>query len=380
MASRQETREQQKSVEQSLRALLVGGALKPGAMLPTVSAVAQQHGVSRYIAHQALQAVEAEGLFRAVAKVGSFAGGNQSQHASLQVFLIDDESLHPYATEIQIGFDSRVAERGGVALSLELSQSDDSWRDLDIEGAFLLVREERLDDVSWRGLFSEGVPLVRIGGLWREGESLDLLSFDNEDGGYRATHHLIERGCKSIAYLGVHAATAGAGARCGSAKEWSSERESGWARALREAGLPFHAMAFAPRQEAGDDAAGARAIGRSLAGELLLRGDIRGVVAANDAVALGLIDALCQSNLPRNEWPAIVAFDNSAEARRHNITSLHLPWDEIGREAADLVWSRAHNRLPTERQYSAVPMRLIPRLSCRENWPSFSNFSTPVAF
>ena len=187
MASRQETREQQKSVEQSLRALLVGGALKPGAMLPTVSAVAQQHGVSRYIAHRALQTVEAEGLFRAIPKVGSFAGQDKSGSAPCQIFLLDDASPHPYATEIQVGFDSRVAARGGVALSLELSQASDAWRDLKIDGAFLLVREERLDDVSLRGLFAESVPLVRIGGQWRPNEQLDLLSFDNEDGGYRAT-------------------------------------------------------------------------------------------------------------------------------------------------------------------------------------------------
>ena len=153
---------------------------------------------------------------------------------------------------------------------------------------------------------------------------------------------MIERGFKSIAYLGVHAPPL-----VSSAKEWSSERESGWARALREAGLPYHGMALWPDDEVNDDAAGAREIGRSFADELFQRGDIRGVVAANDAVALGLIDALCQANVPRDEWPAIVAFDNSPEARRHNITSLHLPWDEIGREAADLVWSRAHNQLPT---------------------------------
>ena len=374
MASRQQTREQQQGVEQSLRALLVGGALKPGALLPTVSAVAQQHGVSRYIAHQALQAVETEGLLRAVPKVGSFAGQGESENAPCQVFLIDDASPHPYATEIQIGFDSRVAARGGVALSLELSQANDSWRDLNVDGAFLLVREERLDEVSWRGLFDESVPLVRIGGNWREGEQLDLLSFDNEGGGYRATNHLLERGFKSIAYLGVHAASL-----ANSAKEWSSERESGWARALGEAGLPYHSMAFCPREEANDDAAGARAIGREFAGELLRRGDIRGVVAANDAVALGFMDGLLAANEPRAQWPAIVAFDNSSAARRYNITSLHLPWDEIGREAADLVWSRAHDQLPPQRQHRAVAMRLIPRLSCREKWPTFADFPLPVA-
>lgn len=373
MASRQETREQQKNVEQSLRALLVGGAVERGAMLPTVSAVAQEHGVSRYIAHQALQAVEAEGLFHAVPKVGSFAGQGTKQGAPFQVFLVDDASPHPYGAEIQLGFDSRVAARGGVALSLELSQANDGWRDLDASGVFVLVREERLDEVEWRASFDAKVPFVRIGGLWRPDERLDLLSFDNEDGGHRAANHLIERGFKSIAYLGVHAATAG-----GSAKEWSSERENGWARALREAGLPHHGLAFWPAVEADDDAQGARDIGRSIAREMLHRGDVRGVVAANDAVALGLMDALFDASVPREKWPAIVAFDNSAQARRHNITSLHLPWDEIGREAADLLWNRSQGRLPQKPQHSAVAMRLIPRLSCREEWPTISHFPAPA--
>ena len=338
-------------------------------MLPTVSAVAQQHGVSRYIAHQALQAIEAEGLFHAVPKVGSFAGQGAKQSAPFQVFLVDDASPHPYGAEIQLGFDSRVAARGGVALSLELSQANDSWRDLDASGVFVLVREERLDEVERRASFDAKVPFARIGGLWRPDERLDLLSFDNEDGGYRAATHLIERGFKSIAYLGVHAATAGS-----IAKEWSSERESGWARALREAGLPHHGLAFWPAVETDDDAQGARDIGRSIAREMLGRGDVRGVVAANDAVALGLMDALFDASVPREKWPAIVAFDNSAQARRHNITSLHLPWDEIGREAADLLWNRSQGRLPQEPQHSAVAMRLIPRLSCRENWPTFPHF------
>ena len=334
-------------------------------MLPSVSEIAQQHGVSRYIAHRALQTVEEEGLFFAVPKVGSFAGTFESGAVPSQVFLTDDVSVHPYRADIQIGFDSRVASRSGVALSLELSQACDSWRELSVSGVFLLVREERLDLLSSRGPFDERVPMVRIGSQWREGEKCDLVSFDDEDGGFRATRHLIERGFKSIAFLGVHVPTLGS-----SAKEWSSEREIGWRRALREAGLPFHGLAFRPQSESDDDAQGASRIGREVGFEMLRRGDVRGVVAANDAVAMGLLDALRETNVPRDDWPAIVAFDNSEAARRHNITSLHLPWNEIGREAADLLWSRTRGQLPPQPQHRAVPMRLIPRLSCREKWPS----------
>lgn len=360
MASRHETREQQKEVEGALRALLAGGGLQSGALLPTVSDLAAQHGVSRYIAHQALQSVQADGLFHAVAKVGSFAGGCVTEAPS-HVVLMDEANPHPYLAEIQTGFDLRVASLGGSAL--EMAADATAWQD-SVNGAFLLAREERLDWADSVGLLDGDVPCVRIGSHWRAGERLDLVSFDNEDGGFRATRHLLERGCKSIAYLGVHAHDLQS-----SAKEWSIERENGWRRALREAELPWRGLAFHPQRES-DDAAGGRGIGRELAGALCERGGVRGVIAANDAVAIGLVEAFRDAGVPRSEWPSIVAFDNSEQARRLGITSLRLPWNELGSAAADLLQSRLAHALPAQPQHRAVAMRLIPRLSCRQQWPA----------
>ena len=361
MASRRETQEQQRKVEQSLRALL-GGGLAAGALLPSVSDLAEQHAVSRYIAHRALQTVQGEGLFRAVPSVGSFAGRPQVSHS--QVVLVDEVSAHPYRLEIQSGFDSRVALHGGCALEMEATAP--ARRELPVSGAFLLVREERFDALEAAGLWEMDVPGVRIGSHWRVGERLDLVSFDNEDGGFRATRHLLERGCKSIAFLGVHAGDLEA-----SAKEWSIKRESGWRRALREAELPWHGLAFHPATES-NDAEGARAIGRTLAAGLVERGDVRGVVAANDAVAIGLLEAMAAAGVPRAQWPAVVAFDNSEPARRLGITSLRLPWNELGEAAADLLWDRVRGALPASPQHRAIPMRLIPRLSCRQPWLAFA--------
>ena len=361
MASRRETQEQQQEVESALRALLGGGALRAGAMLPSVSDLAQQHGVSRYIAHRALQSVGQEGLFHAVPKVGSFAGKSKAELPSHGV-LVDEANPHPYLAEIQTGFDLRVAALGGAAL--EMAADGQGWREAAVDGAFLLVREERLDWAASVGLLELEVAGVRIGSHWRAGERLDLVSFDNEDGGFRATRHLIERGCNSIAYLGVHVVESAT-----SAKEWSLERESGWRRALREAGLPWHGLAFGPQRET-DDAEGARNIGRELSAPLRERGDVRGVVAANDAVAIGLLSAFREAGVPREQWPAVVAFDNSEAARRLGITSLRLPWNELGAAAADVLHSRARGELPANPQHRGVPMRLIPRLSCRQRWPT----------
>lgn len=343
---------------------MAAGARVRGAMLPSVSEIAQEHGVTRYIAHQALRAVSSEGLFQAVPKVGTFASGQGGpEHYAL---LRQNTAPLSHDAELQSGFDNRIAKLGGAVLSLQWPMARRE-QCVPVAGVLSLTSDAHLELFAENGPFSPDLPHVRVGSIWNAGESNDLVSFDDEGGGYAATQHLLERDCRSIAFLGLHAPQLQTGR-----KEWSAERETGWQRALCEAGLPWHGMAFHPHAEPDEDFYNARVAGREVAGEMLKRGDVRGVVAANDALALGLIDVLRDVHLPRKSWPTIVSFDNSEAARRHDITSLHLPWEEIGSHAAELLWNRAHGQLPTTPQHRSVTMRLIPRLTCRAEWSTLA--------
>jgi DNA-binding LacI/PurR family transcriptional regulator len=110
----------------------------------------------------------------------------------------------------------------------------------------------------------------------------------------------------------------------------------------------------------------------------LLRTGATAVVAANDRVALGLLRALRESSLPEYQWPSIVGFDDDPELAAHLVTSLRLPWDELGRAAADLLWERSRGQLEGAATHRRVPMRLIPRLTCRKDWSATGHAALAV--
>ena len=46
------------------------------------------------------------------------------------------------------------------------------------------------------------------------------------------------------------------------------------------------------------------------------------------------------------------------------VSYLRLPWDDVGRAAAQLLWERKTGRLAGQAAQRLVPMQLIPRLTC----------------
>lgn len=111
---------------------------------------------------------------------------------------------------------------------------------------------------------------------------------------------------------------------------------------------------------------------RQCAGKLLDSPGITAIIASNSIAVEALIQLLCERGQPMSSWPAIVGFDSQNEFSRDEalrlVTTLSLPWDEIGREAATLLWERSQGHLTGAPQQSLVSMKLIPRLSCCQKW------------
>jgi DNA-binding LacI/PurR family transcriptional regulator len=128
--------------------------------------------------------------------------------------------------------------------------------------------------------------------------------------------------------------------------------------------LVFHAA----REPRHGDFAGEVAAARETAQRLLTNSQITAVVAANDRAAWGLFDVLRASDILPQRWPAVVGFDNSPSVRGHVISSMRLPLEELGREAADLLCDRRQGILSGKPQHREVAMRLIPRLTSRPDW------------
>jgi DNA-binding LacI/PurR family transcriptional regulator len=98
--------------------------------------------------------------------------------------------------------------------------------------------------------------------------------------------------------------------------------------------------------------------------QLVSRRDITAIVTANSIAAEGLFAALDEANIPSQVRPAILCFDDVQSVGKSVVSYLRLPWDEVGRMAAQVLWERKTGQLSGPPQQRLVQMRLIPRLTC----------------
>lgn len=357
------------ALKQFLKETLARGELLPGQILPSVRQLAEQHQLSLSVVNQVLQEFADLGVLYSVPRVGTFVG-QRHRHASEFYLLLLPGNLQDSEREfrLQLGFEERITQLGGTSLVMTPQQALD-LRDREelppLTGVFnYAYHPDRA--VNWH---DDGT-LLSVGfASWMEdSEHSDIVSFDDVDGGRRATQYLIGLGHRQIAFLAMHPAHYQQGVYL-----WSVEREQGWRQALEEADLSPEALFFPmetllPFRAPNDECAEAV---RLAARFLARRRDITAVVAANDAIAYGLFAALRDACIKPENWPAVVSFDNfdsMPSASKYMLTSFSLPWDELGRTAADLLWERKNGKLTGPPEHRRVPVRLIRRMTSQAGW------------
>jgi serine phosphatase RsbU (regulator of sigma subunit) len=173
------------------------------------------------------------------------------------------------------------------------------------------------------------------------------VCIDNSSGVYQATRHLIERhGRRKLAFLAGHGAE-------------SDQRFAGFRRAHVDCGLQFDdALLLAGKYNAESGIAAVAHLGTAAAP----RADA--LVAANDWMAMGVLEEAERQGFGIPEQLSVVGFDDSDQARFTTppLTTVRQPIGELSREAVRLVVAQISGQPVPPVTHLAT--ELVVRLSC----------------
>nr|WP_255671955.1 LacI family DNA-binding transcriptional regulator [Glycomyces amatae] len=148
-----------------------------------------------------------------------------------------------------------------------------------------------------------------------------VVHYDNEGGAYAMTSHLLSAGHRRIAYMGM-----------GIGLSTTNERVAGYRRAHADYGVEVDESLLVPGEFL-------KSSGFELTRRLIAeRPDVTAVFAATDMVAAGVLKALREAGVAVPEEMSVVGFDDIplASDLTPALTTVHVPHEELGREAVRL--------------------------------------------
>lgn len=377
MASRRETSDRRAALLEELRRACHDGSLPPGEPLPPVRDFVGRYNVSHRVVGEVVQTLTDEGLLYSVPRKGTFAGRPQQAREGLYLLVTETPVQgNDQLSRLQFGFEEQISGLGGTCLTLshtELKAIPDASQTFAPSGIFCFETHRQKGPSRYLGascpqvFFSERNVAVPTASALDAADARDTIFFDNESAGHQVTHYLLQRDHRRIAFLGLHGVRQETGPFV-----WSRERAAGWQRALNEAGIAADELLILP-ETLPAEASTIRTqqdVAYRQAGRLIRSirdGEASAIVTVNVHAARGLMEALRESDLRPEQWPVLTTF-GVGDTNVSMMTSMLLPWEQMGRKAADLLWSRSQRAYEGEERRVAVPMRLIARLTCSPAW------------
>lgn len=194
-------------------------------------------------------------------------------------------------------------------------------------------------------LARQGLPMA-VWGACLPDALYPVVGGDNAQGGYLATRHLVERGCRRIAFFGD------------TTHPEAGLRFAGYARALAEAGLPLdpklqQSFLFGDTRirEVIDDW-----LNQNLAFDAIF--------ASSDVTAISIMGALNERGISVPDRVRLAGYDDIALAAHVHptLTTIRQPTEQAGRALVDLLFESIQAQ---PRRTVVLPAELIERESSR---------------
>lgn len=318
---------------QQLRDDIRGGRLKPGDRLPSFPQIKAEQGVSQATwdkAHSLLAAenliVRERGRGTFVAEVAKFPRRERTGIIGVSGygFVLARNSI--YWAELMGGICS-AAQAASVHILLMDGDKPRGWDNAD--GVLLLDGTA----ANTARLHREARPYVAV---LEAHEAFAGVSADDYSGARAATAHLLQLGHRRIAFVHSNDATL------------TAQRLAGYCDALQEAGIVAHPhwqRRIGGENQYGADfiRAGRECLSRWLQEDWAALG-CTALLAQNDEVALGAIEALRAADLEVPADVSVVGFDGISNAESAaRLTTVEVPLGAIGARAVELLLREIEN-------------------------------------
>jgi DNA-binding LacI/PurR family transcriptional regulator len=349
-------------IKQQITWLIINGTLQPGERLPTILKLSLHLGINLHTVRSAYHKLEADGLVETVRGRGTHVMAYEPQqfarHSSAlrshTVGVILPSVTNPFYHAFLKGVEEIADEDQTLLFVCDTHDNPNhTWRNYtrlvakDVDG--ILVVSDDIQAFLHSQVVYAGPPLVSVDWPCAPGYS---VQFDLESAGYQATRHLLEHGHRRIGLITFALDS-----------ENTMPVNSGYRRALREAGVPFD-----PKMEARvfsfDMTSGAEGVHQLLA----LDQPPTAIFAIADMLALGAMRAIRAAGLRIPDDIALVGFNDIplAELIEPPLTTVAAPAQEAGRTAMSMLSELIAGKQPLRKQVM-LPTKLVVRHSCGQH-------------
>jgi LacI family transcriptional regulator len=330
------------------RVTIVDIARAAGVSKSTVSLVLQGSALVKPAKREKVREV-----IRALGYVYHRGAANLRRSVSDVVGMVINDLTNPFFAEMTVGLEAALQSAGLIPFLANTGESPERqtevmrvMREHGVVG-YVVCPAIGTDATAFSEIQGWGLPVVtvmrRLPVNWASS-----VAPDNVGGARRATEHLLALRHRRIAFLGGR-----------SGMQVHEDRQTGWAKALRRAGLPADPALAAEATPNRDG--GAEALDRVLA----LPEPPSAALCFNDVVAIGVIYGLERRGLAAGRDFAVVGFDDIADARLIHppLTTVAVDSRGLGEQAAAILLAQLSGTATDPRHFTGNA-RLVVRASC----------------